>query len=97
MLYRHLVPVVVVMVVLPVVWSLLGPGTCCRRLLAPAIHPASSGSQGWARVLVRVLGCFSWSWGPGARFRRRRLGLSVIVVGPRVCCFRDGHYNILIT
>jgi hypothetical protein len=30
----------------------------CRRLLAPAIHPASSGSQGWGQMLGHPL----WSW-----------------------------------
>jgi hypothetical protein len=49
------VPILIIMRSSPPVPVVVG--ACCQ-LLAPAIHPASSGSQGWGRVLGRS----SWSW-----------------------------------
>jgi hypothetical protein len=37
-----------------------------RQLLAPVIHPASSGSQGWGWVLGRSLSGSQLRWGLGA-------------------------------
>jgi hypothetical protein len=64
---RNHIPIVVV-------GEPMGAGArCCRHwLLAPTIHPASSGSQGWGRVLGRPLSL----WGAGAG-----VGLFLVVVG----------------
>ena len=50
------------------------PFALCRQLLAPVIHPMSSGSQGWARVLGR-----SPSLGASPSF-------VVVVPPPPRCC-----------
>jgi hypothetical protein len=65
---RNLIPIVVV-------GEPMGAGArCCRHWLpAPTIHPASSGSQGWGRVLGRPLSL--WEAGAG-------VGLFLVVVEP---------------
>jgi hypothetical protein len=79
-LSRHLIPIDVVMLVLVLVLMVVLPielvplgRWCLLLLLAPTIHPVSSGSQGWGWVLGRP--SLWWGAGPGA-------GPFLIDVGP---------------